>query len=312
MKGLELSEKFYLEYGKEMIDKEFSNVADRIAVGLVGQGSECFGFDDELSCDHDFEPGFCLWLTKEDYESFGFRLERMYSKLPKEYEGYKRQQLSPVGGNRHGVMLIDEFYNSFLGTPSTPKSLEQWLYIPSFSLATACNGKVFCDKLGEFSRIREELLLGYPEDVRLKKIAAHMIMMVQTGLYNYNRCISRNEKGATQLCAFEFVKHAISLVYLINNKYEPFYKWAYRGMRELGKLSELEIMLVDVMGQVNSSAEAKQKIEVIEKICELVAIELKNQKIIDAFENDFEKQAYLVQNKIKNPILRNAHIMDGI
>ena len=59
MKGLELSEKFYLEHGAPMIHSDFPEIESMIAVGLCGSGSECFGFDDEISTDHDFEPGFC-------------------------------------------------------------------------------------------------------------------------------------------------------------------------------------------------------------------------------------------------------------
>ena len=58
MKGLELAEKFYYEYGENMLNDNFSHIKNHIAVGLVGSGSECFGFDDEISRDHDFEPGF--------------------------------------------------------------------------------------------------------------------------------------------------------------------------------------------------------------------------------------------------------------
>ena len=65
MKGLELAEKFYNEFGKKMIDENFSHIKEYLAIGLVGSGSECFGFDDEISHDHDFEPGFCLFLPDE-------------------------------------------------------------------------------------------------------------------------------------------------------------------------------------------------------------------------------------------------------
>ena len=65
MKGLELAEKFYYEYGEKMLNDNFSHIKNHIAVGLVGSGSECFGFDDEISRDHDFEPGFCIFIPDE-------------------------------------------------------------------------------------------------------------------------------------------------------------------------------------------------------------------------------------------------------
>ena len=71
MKGIEQARKFYTEVGIKMIADEFGDYQNRIAVGLVGHGSECFGFDDEVSRDHDFEVGFCMWLTKEDEEKIG-------------------------------------------------------------------------------------------------------------------------------------------------------------------------------------------------------------------------------------------------
>ena len=72
MKGLELSRKYYLAFGQELSEREFPEISDRITIGIAGEGSECFGFDDDISKDHDFGAGFCLWLNDEDYESFGF------------------------------------------------------------------------------------------------------------------------------------------------------------------------------------------------------------------------------------------------
>ncbi len=312
MKGLELAKNYYNAFGVDMLNTNFSDVKDRIAVGLVGEGSECFCYDDDLSADHDFEPCFCMFITKEDAEKFGFKLERAYAKLPKEFMGYKRKILSAVGGARHGVIVIDDFYTKFLGDKDAPNTYQKWLYLPPYALACASNGEVFVDKLGEFSRVRNLLKQGYPKDVLLKKLSAHLCLMGQSGQYNYARCIERGESGAGGLAIFEFVKHAISTIYLLNNVYEPYYKWAYRGMRDLRVLSELEIALSTITEIGNSKKQAIEKQEVIEDIARLIISELKNQNLTDATCNNLETHAYSVMDKIEDISLRNMHVMDGI
>ena len=89
-KGLELCESFYNEYGIPMIRTKFPAYEGMIAAGLVGEGSECFGFDDEVSRDHDFGPGFCLWLTDQVYDEIGEALQEEYDKLPDTYMGVTR------------------------------------------------------------------------------------------------------------------------------------------------------------------------------------------------------------------------------
>ncbi len=312
MQGLDISREFYLQFGKPMLEEQFADVIDRIAVGLAGEGSECFGFDDEISRDHDFDAGFCIWITAEDEEKFGFRLERAYSKLPKEFMGLRRSLMSPVGGNRHGVITIEKFYTRFLGTPTAPKSVEQWLYIPTCSLANATNGEVFMDNLSVFSSIRNELKKGFPEDVRRKKLAAHVLFMAQAGQYNYSRCIGRGETGAAQLAIFEFVKHTISAIYLLNNQYEPFYKWVYKGLSKLEILGSISDALQGLTELDNSPKNAKTKQEIIEDVARLVIEELKNQSLTKVTSNDLEKHAYAVLDSINDNTLRNMHIMEGV
>ena len=67
--GIDSSRRFYENVIAPMIHDDFGEYENRIAVGLVGEGSDCFGYDDFMSRDHDFGTGVCLWLTDEDMKN---------------------------------------------------------------------------------------------------------------------------------------------------------------------------------------------------------------------------------------------------
>ena len=119
MTGLEISRVYFERYGLPMLQEQFPQLLPYLAAGLAGSGSECFGFDDEISRDHDFEPGFCLFLPDEERVSRqdAFRLERAYAKLPKEFMGLKRGLMGPVGGARRGVIRAADFFTEKTGSP---------------------------------------------------------------------------------------------------------------------------------------------------------------------------------------------------
>lgn len=271
--GMELCEAFYEEYGAPMIHEKFPEYEHLIAVGLVGQGSECFGFDDELSKDHDFGPGFCMWLTDSAYDEIGVGLQKEYDKLPKTYGGVSRIDM-PQSGKRVGVFRIKDFYEGLIGTPDVPESQNQWLFVEDYQLATATNGKVFRDDLGEFTRIRKRLLAYYPEEVRLKKIAREAALIAQSGQYNYFRTLKRQEYVAASLALAEFTKHTMSMVYLLNCRYAPFYKWMHRGMKELPILHRVSVYLEEL---VRLPVGHEMIAPLIDKIVDLILEQLKIQ-----------------------------------
>lgn len=65
LSGLELSQKFFYAFGEPMLKKNFSSILPEISIGLAGEGSECLGYDDEFSHDHDFGAGFCIWVPDD-------------------------------------------------------------------------------------------------------------------------------------------------------------------------------------------------------------------------------------------------------
>ena len=126
MKGIELARAYWETYGIPMIREQFPEYGEIIAAALTGSGSECYGFDDEVSLDHDFEPGFCLFIPGEEIvdRRTAFQLERAYAKLPAEFEGFRRQKMNPVGGQRHGVFRIDEYFTEKIGCPAEELTAE--------------------------------------------------------------------------------------------------------------------------------------------------------------------------------------------
>ena len=312
MKGLELSKAFYEEYGKEMLE-EFPELLPYLAAGLAGSGSECFGYDDEISADHDLEPGFCIFLPGEEIvdRKSAFLLERAYAKLPKEFKGYKRSLMQPVGGARHGVIRTAEFFAEKTGSENGVLSANDWLSLPEQSLAEAVNGELYFDNYGEVTKIRKELTY-YPEDVRRKKLAGHLLLMAQAGQYNYRRTIAHGEYGAAQLAVFEFAKSTMAVVFLLNKKYQPYYKWSFRAMRMLPKLSVLAETAEYLLTTDNSEAYAGTKADLIEDTAASVIDELQAQGLSKAICGDLEKHAYAVNDGITDATLRNLHILAAV
>lgn len=313
MKGLELSRKYYEEYGIPMLEKEFADTRQYLAVGLVGSGSECLGYDDEISQDHDFEPGFCIFLPDESVvdRKEAFRLERAYAKLPKEFEGFTRSQMSPVGGSRHGVIRTSEFYQDKTGVANGELGKLDWLHVPTYALLEATNGEVYEDNYGEFTKIRERLM-EMPEDVRLKKLAGHLLLMAQSGQYNYLRIAGHGEKNAAQMAIYEFIKHTVEVIFLLNHEYCPYYKWSFRAMRSLLVLSDLDYSFYILMTSNNEGSNPQEKYQLIEEICGKVIAFLTEQGMTKATCGDLEKHAYSVNDSIEDSEIRNLNILYAV
>ncbi|WP_350455522.1 DUF4037 domain-containing protein [Slackia heliotrinireducens] len=313
MQGLEISKAYFNEYGMPMLREQFGDLMPHLAAGLFGSGSECFGFDDELSRDHDFDPGFMLLLPGEDVidRKQEFALERAYAKLPKEFMGVKRPMLAPVGGARRGVLRAADVFREKTGSPDGILTIEQWFTTPSHALAEAVNGRVFFDGSGEVTRIRQRLS-RYPEDIRRKKLAGHLLSAGQAGQYNYRRCLDHGESAAAQLAVFSFVQSAMEAVFLLNNVYQPFYKWRFRAMRALPKLA-LDAELFEYLLTTHNDGDlAEEKLQVIEGIAADLIEELQAQGLTRATCGDLEKHAYSVNDGIVDGDIRNLHILAGV
>lgn len=329
--GMQLAKLYWQTYGKPLLDQpKFAKYKNRIAAGLVGHGSECYGFDDEISRDHDFGPGFCLWLTDEDYAEIGEDLQAAYNDLPQEFYGFGSRKETPrakscESSKRVGVFSTARFFENITGFATAPNQNEPhlWLSLSEPTLAAATNGQIFADPLGEFSKTRQSFKL-MPDDVRISLISRRLGMMAQAGQYNVPRMLARKDGAAAWLSINEFVRATTSIVFLLNNPisagYLPYYKWQFAALRKLS--ARMASRLSNVCNQLESlmrlssaacfggsgfgecgkgSSEAESKInEIIQNVCNEVVEELKYQGLSNCNETFLEWQRPYVEAHINS------------
>ena len=299
MNGLELAEKYYETYGRQMLETQFPQIMDQIAVGLVGQGSECFGFDDEISMDHDYGPSFCIWLPRDVYDQYGKKMQAAYEALPQEFMGYAGRVIENQGQGRVGVLCMEDFYGGILGRETVPVTNQEWLEVSEENLATATNGKIFNDCLGQFSGFRENLMKYYPREVWIRRLVQSMAKAAQSGQYNYARAMKRGERITAEIALTEFIKESMRIVYLLNRQYAPYDKWMHRGMKGLTVGAEIGDMLNllytvdpteawegvlpnDYVYNLNTN---DGRVLVIEAVCNIIVQELNVQGLSDLQDN---------------------------
>ncbi|MBR6627407.1 MAG: DUF4125 family protein [Lachnospiraceae bacterium] len=269
IKGMKLCREYYEAYGAPMIEEQFGEYAHLIAVGLAGEGSECFGYDDAVSADHDCGPGFCMWLTDDLYEEIGSELQHAYDQLPKEYKGYVRSE-SAYGKGRRGVSRIGDFLERLTGARNV-EEIDRTGAEDS-GLAAVINGEIFRDDSGVFTGIRHELAKGYPLRVQYLKIAQAAAEFTQGAQYNYKRMMQRGQKLTAGILLSDGMKAAMKLQHYLENRYPVHDKWLYQSLfaSEAGK------QLAALLQRVESSraGAVDQTVSAIEAVAEFIALQM--------------------------------------
>ena len=303
MTGLKAAEQLFVQSGLSRLQRDFPDYVDRMAVGLVGEGSECFGFDDSLSRDHDWSPGFCIWLEADDYADAGARIHQAYKGLVHKKTGYTATGEMGERSRRRGVFATADFYSRFIHRETPPESLSDWLKLPEEYLAVCTNGRVFHDPLGAFSEFRRRLLEFYPEDIRLKKVAARCVTLAQDGQYNFPRSLKRGDVVAANHALARFIHAACSLVFLLLRRYKPFYKWMHRGLLDLEDPGPEVASLLERMCRPPGetvTARNEDRLSAVEETAVILAGALNKMDVSHSSSSFLLKHAAVVQDRIEN------------
>lgn len=248
--GMALSKAYYEECLLPKLKEELPDYLDKIAVGLVGRGSECYGFDDASSMDHDWGPSLCVWVTKETYSEIGKKLDAIYKGLPTEFKGFSfAAKVSKH--KRKGVFIIEDFFKELLGIWPINGN---YALIPDYSMSTAVNGEIFVDKEGEFTKIYNELKKGYPDSYLYKKLAECAAKFSQAAQYNAPRMLKRGDTITASIMLSDGIKEAMKLAHFIERKYPPHDKWLYKSTLKLDNGREIGALIKETMNTGDATA----------------------------------------------------------
>ncbi len=250
--GMALCREFYEAYGRPMIAEKFPEYEGKIAVGLVGKGSDCFGYDDIQSRDHDWGPEFCMWVSKETFEAIGEDLKRAYEELPQEFQGYKRVPGLQERGRR-GVFTVEGFFEQHLGASCYEQV--NWHEAADYALANVANGEIFRDDEGSFTAERDKFLEGYPERILYLKMADSAARFSQAGQYNYRRMLERGDRVTAQVMLADAMREAMKLQHYIENRFPPHDKWLNKSMQASERGKELAALLAQLTQAQGSAVE---------------------------------------------------------
>ncbi len=305
MKGMDLSRRYFQETVLPRLEREQPDLLPRLAAGLVGNGSDCFGYDDEISRDHDWGVEYFLWLPEElsdRREALEAWRQQVFRETPP-----RNARIRSAYGARIGVQTVGEFYRSLLGGPEGPETLVQWLQVPEDNLAMAVNGEVFLDREGSFTAVREKLLRHYPEDVRKKKLAAKCMSIAQSGQYNFLRMAKREDWVTVRTILQRFSDAVMGVVFLMNRRYKPYYKWSWKALSELPILGpETADALREIaLSPDFSPAELQRQSERIEALCARLLQALRLYEGVTARQDFFTAAGEELQASIRDSLLRS-------
>ena len=104
----------------------------------------------------------------------------------------------------------------------------------------------------------------------------------------------------------------MAAVFLLNGVYQPYYKWAFRAMRALPRLSLLAELMEYLLTTDNEAPQSGEKRRTIEGVAADVVAELSRQGLSHLDSDDLEKHAYAVNDSIEDGDIRNLHILTAV
>lgn len=258
IKGLDLSELFYREAVRPLLEAHFPRLT--YSAALLGPGSGVLGFDTPQSMDHDWGPRLMLFLAEADDESRRGAIDSVLrEELPREIHGYPTNFGRHEDGTRvmvaaesgpldHAVRLftVRSYVEDLLNfDPMGEIEAVDWVSVPEHRLLMLTSGRVFHDGLGQLEPLRARLRY-YPHDVWLYLLATWWRRVAQEEAF-VGRCGQVGDDLGSRLVAARLVRDLMHLCFLMERRYAPYIKWLGSAFARLDCAGDLLSLFTHVL-----------------------------------------------------------------
>ena len=252
LNGIQLSERFYWEAVRPLVDRSFPGIPH--AAALIGPGSEVLGYDDSTSTDHHWGPRVLLFLPPQKFDRVAAPLHALLAEqLPRRFRGFPTNFSAPDPAD-NGVQLLQESASGPLNHRvdlltiaafvrqqlnfdlAQPLQAADWLTFSEQGLLALTAGAVFYDAIG-LEAVRS-LFARYPHDVWLYQLAAAWARIGQEEHLMGRAGQAGDEVGAAIIGA-RLVRDVMRLCFLMERTYAPYAKWFGTAFRRLPGGAEL-------------------------------------------------------------------------
>jgi len=254
IKGLDLSEYFYIEAVKPIVEGHFPNLP--YSAALIGDGSDVLGFDTIQSTDHDWGPRLLLFLDDAELMTYREKIDQVLrQELPAEIHGYTTNfaiyydepfdttYMSQVEGaqinHQVDILSLQAFLKEVLNfDPTREIQAVDWVSVPENNYRKLTAGRVFYDGLGQLEPIRAKLRY-FPHDVWLYLLSTQWQRISQEEHF-MGRCGQVGDDLGSRLIAARLVRDLMRLCFLMERKYAPYIKWFGTAFHQLTCAAGLE------------------------------------------------------------------------
>ena len=245
IKGLDLCRQFFFEVAKPILDQNYPNLC--YSAGLLGNGSDILGFDDETSTDHMWGPRFYLFLRDSDLPLKEDILRLFSKEFPYEYKGYSVNFSFP-NPKDHGVRMaekistgpvsplvfihtIEDYLNSYLGTSQLDTlTAADWLSFSEHRLLTLTSATFFVDEL-KIQNLLSKIHF-YPKEVQKYLIASNWSLIAEEQAF-VKRCSDVDDEIGSIFTCSRIAERLMRLAFLYCNQYAPYSKWFGTAFKKL-------------------------------------------------------------------------------